>query len=237
MQTQPDRSTDGSLRTRGTLATEVCNRLKHDILTGALGQGERLSEMYLAELYGVSATPVREAMRMLAAAGLVEYLDRRGVRVIRLTTEQIDQAFGVRLALEREALKEAVPRMSQADRTRLVDLARRLDDVRGAPTHSVLEADREFHAHFVRCARNPWLNDFAERMGNVLTVARLDLFAMTDVDHVLRDHLEIAIAVMNDDLLAADAALERHLRRVRDNAIAAHERAQAASTPAGRGVS
>jgi DNA-binding GntR family transcriptional regulator len=220
---------------RGTLATSIALQLKHAILAGELLPGDRLSEQSIAERFGVSPTPVREAVRLLTADGLVEYLDRKGVRVISLTEAEIVQAFAVRGALEREALREAVPVMTDAQRERLFDLARRTDEARGQLPAILFEIDRDFHAYFVECAGNPWLSEFSSRMGNVLTVARLHLFAAPDIDSVLAEHVAIAQGVLKRDAVAAVTALDRHVQRVCANAVRAHKRGQLATVAAGEG--
>lgn len=220
---------------RETLATSIAFQLKRAILAGELHPGDRLSEQSLAERFGVSPTPVREAVRLLTADGLVEYVDRKGVHVITLSEPEIRQAFAVRSALEREALREAVPVMTQPQREQLHQLALRTSDARGKPAAVLFEIDRDFHAYFVECAGNPWLSEFSARMGNVLTVARLRLFAAPDIDSVLDEHLAIARGVLERDTDAAVSALTRHVERVCANAIRAHKRGQAANAPAGEG--
>lgn len=220
---------------RGTLATSIAIQLKRAILAGELLPGDRLSEQGLAERFGVSPTPVREAVRLLTADGLVEYVDRKGVRVITLSEAEIRQAFAVRGALEREALREAVSTMTRAQRAQLHKLALRTNEARGRPAAVLFEIDREFHAYFVECAGNPWLRDFSAQMGNVLTVARLHLFAAPDIDSVLDEHVAIARGVLNHDAEAAVAALDRHIDRVCANAVRAHKRGQIADNPAGEG--
>lgn len=220
---------------RGTLATAIAVQLRRAILSGELLPGDRLSEQSLAERFGVSPTPVREAVRLLTADGLVEYIDRKGVRVITLNETEIRQAFAVRSALEREALREGVPTMTRAQRERVHELALRTDEARGKPAVVMFELDRDFHAYFVDCAGNPWLSEFAARMGNVLTVARLQLFASPDSDSVLEEHLAIARGVLDNDAEAAVLALDHHVDRVCTNAIRAHKRGPIKGASAGEG--
>ena len=205
-----------------TLASRVCSALRKEILNGEVRPGERLSENAIAGRLGVSATPVREAVRLLVSDGLVEYVDRKGVRVIDLNAEQIRQAFAVRNSLERQALAEALPRMTKMDKERLVLLAHQAEEAQGQPASLLFEIDRAFHAFFVERSTNSWLTEFSARMSNVLTIARLELFAAPALDAVIAEHCAIAAAVRQGNLATADRELNAHIRRVCENAVAAH---------------
>lgn len=225
---------ESSTISRETLASRVALRLRDEILTGRLKPGDRLNELSIAERYGVSPTPVREAMRLLHGDGLVEYADRKGVRVIEITERQIRQAFSARSAIEHLALEEAFPLMKRADKERLLELALRTGEARGRPSSFLFEVDRRFHGFLVDSSQNRWLSEFSDRLANVLTVARLDLFNAPDLDAVIAEHEAIARAVLADDLARAHEELDKHIARVRDNAIAAHERAMKRAEGAGK---
>lgn len=227
--------TQRTMISRETLSSRVALRLRDEILTGELKPGERLNEQGIAERYGVSPTPVREAMRLLRSDGLVEYAERKGVRVIEITERQIRQAFAVRLSIEHLALSEAMPLMTRGDKERLVELAAMTEEARGAPASFLFEIDRGFHAFFVDRSENVWLSEFSGRIANVLTVARLDLFNAPDLDSVIAEHVAIAKAVYDDDLDLAHSELDRHIKRVCSNAIASHKRAELLTKGAGKG--
>lgn len=229
--------TDRTSISSETLSSRVALRLRDEILAGELKPGERLNEMGIAERFGVSPTPVREAMRILRGDGLVEYANRKGMRVIEITERQIRQAFAVRKAIEHLALQEAMPLMSPADKERLVELATSTEEARGGPASLLFEIDRKFHAFFVDSCDNVWLSEFSGRIANVLTVARLDLFADPDIDSVITEHVAIASAVLEGDLDGANRQLDRHIDRVCNNAIAAHKRARARTEDAGKELS
>lgn len=219
---------DSSTISRETLSSRVALRLRDEILTGKLKPGDRLNELGIAERFGVSPTPVREAMRLLHGDGLVEYSDRRGMKVIEITERQIRQAFSVRNAIEHLALEEALPLMSVEDKERLVELAQSTEEARGKPSSFLFEIDRRFHGFLVDSSGNKWLSEFSDQIANVLTVARLDLFNAPDLDAVIAEHEAIANAVLTDDLAKAHAELDKHITRVCNNAIAAHKRSESA---------
>lgn len=105
-----------------SLAEAVCAELRSRILSGALAPGQRLVEEALAATFGVSRNPVREALRVLAAEGLVEVLPRRGATVSLLTAEEAQELFDLRLAVEGVAARIAA-------RKRNPDGLRRLEEV------------------------------------------------------------------------------------------------------------
>jgi DNA-binding GntR family transcriptional regulator len=84
-------------------------RLRHEILSGTLGPGERLIEEQLTQRFGISRAPLREALRLLGQQGLVEHLPRRGVRVAELSSADVDELFGLRDVLEHYAVETALP--------------------------------------------------------------------------------------------------------------------------------
>ena len=103
----------------GTKADELALRLEQAIVRGEFSPGQVLRQEELSERYGVSRTPVREALRRLAALGLVSFEPNRGVRVRTLSREELREAFLVRAELESLATELAVPRFGPADRDAL----------------------------------------------------------------------------------------------------------------------
>ena len=88
-----------------SLVELAVRRLRGEIVRGAFAPGERLVEEQLTRRLGISRAPLREALRLLGQQGLVEHLPRRGVRVVRLSSRDIDELFTLRDVLERFALQ------------------------------------------------------------------------------------------------------------------------------------
>jgi DNA-binding GntR family transcriptional regulator len=126
-------------------------RLKQEILSGALGPGDRLIEEQLTQRFGISRAPLREALRLLGQQGLVEHLPRRGVRVAELSAADVDELFGLRDVLERYALQTALPGMVD-----LTGLSKALDTMAEAAESgdalTEAEAHRMFHLSLVELA-------------------------------------------------------------------------------------
>ena len=102
-----DPATSGGLEASSLVELAV-QRLRSEILSGALVPGERLVEEQLTRRFGTSRAPLREAMRLLGQQGLVEHLPRRGVRVAQLSARDIEELFSLRDVLERFALRSAL---------------------------------------------------------------------------------------------------------------------------------
>ncbi len=102
-----------------TKADEVARTLEDEIVSGAIPQGQVLRQEHVCERFGVSRTPVREALQRLEALGLVTALPNRGARVRSISSAQLREAFLIRAELEGLATAHAAPRMTPADLARL----------------------------------------------------------------------------------------------------------------------
>lgn len=153
-----------------TKADEIAHVIEEMIVAGRLAPGEVLRQDDLSQRFGVSRTPIREALRQLAAVGLVSFIPNRGVRVRALDREEWGQAFLARAALESAAAFRAASRLTERDLARL-DAAS--DDFRawtevlrspGVPadereraSFAWMEANDRFHAAILHAAQAPLL--------------------------------------------------------------------------------
>ena len=142
-----------------TRADWVDARLRAEILEGTLEPGSRLVVGDLADRYGVSPTPLREALRRLAAEGLVDWRPQRGARVATATRRDAEDLYELRLALEPVALGQSI-RAAAGDPS-YADAVRGAYDAfstAGPGLADVLEAHHEFHAALMaRCPNVPML--------------------------------------------------------------------------------
>jgi DNA-binding GntR family transcriptional regulator len=143
-----------------TLWEQVRDRLREDILSGELAPGTVLSEAALAESFGVSRGPIREALGRLASDGLVAITPRRGAIVTELTADEFLDAYQVREALETLAIRLAVPRLEADDLARLRELHRRMaGHVERDEVNAFFNANGEFHDLFVTASGNRKLHE------------------------------------------------------------------------------
>jgi DNA-binding GntR family transcriptional regulator len=148
-----------------TLRERVLDRLREDILSSELPPGTELSEVTLAESFGVSRGPIREAMGQLASEGLLTVTPRRGAVVTALTREEFLDAYQVREALETLAIRLAVPRLEERDIARLRRLHESmLEEARRGEVGEFFATNAEFHQLFVSASGNRKLEEMHGRL-------------------------------------------------------------------------
>jgi DNA-binding GntR family transcriptional regulator len=199
-----------------SLVELATDRLRHEILSGALPPGARLVEEQVRVRLGISRAPLREALRHLGEQGLVEHLPRRGVRVASLSDRDVEELFDVRDLLERHAVRLALP-LKDRDRD-LGGVRSELEAMRvSARTGDAFtraEAHRRFHAEVVALAGHRQL-----ALAYVPILVRLQLHmamnlhreaeARDSMDGVRRHEVLLA-ALASDDVDVALDALARH---------------------------
>ena len=162
---------------RTLLSDRIRNALTDEIASGLLGAGFALDEQQLADRFGASRTPVREALRQLSANGLVETKPRRGVVVTRLTPERIMDMFETTAEVEAMCVRLATYRMTPLERSHLYDLHQASGLVVDAGDVDAYDGlNREFHETLYRSTRNAFMAE------QVLAIrARLDSFRRTQL--------------------------------------------------------
>jgi DNA-binding GntR family transcriptional regulator len=140
------------------LKEEIFDALHKQVIAGKYLPGDWLRQEEIASQMGVSMTPVREALDLLVAAGLAERVPYRGVRVPKLTAKEVVEAYGLRLALEAMAAREAATRIT---REQAAALSRTLDEMKTLSTLNEMsrarQLSREFHMGIVAASGNELL--------------------------------------------------------------------------------
>lgn len=109
-----------------TLGSSVATSLREEIVSGRLAPGQALGQEFLADLFGVSRVPVREALRLLAGEGLVVIEPHKGASVAKLSVEELDEIYGIVWSLERLAASVGVPRLTDAQIAAMEELLAQL---------------------------------------------------------------------------------------------------------------
>ena len=215
---------------RRALVDKLASQLHARVLSGELPSGTRLRQEALAEEFGVSRTPVREALRKLQAGGLVELQPNRGAVVRGLSPTEIRDAYEVRAALEALAAGLAAER---ANREQLQRLGNAQAEFRAALEQTVArrQGGREVGAREIRRwghANDEFHQTIHEASGNdvlVSTLAQLhrnfprDLSRLvisestTMLETNVREHKEILEALTRHDAAAASELMHRHVAR------------------------
>lgn len=182
-----------------TLRTHLVRTLRQQIMSGRYRPGDRLNESQIAREFNISRIPVREALSQLQEQGLVMNHERRGMFVMQLSDDEVQQINSIRLVLEAEAMALARARMTPEVLAELTDLVEQMEDWDGELIDAAA-LDREFHAVIWRASGNPYL----ERILVSLTTA---LYAHKALEHVslelkrwrLNHHRELLDVVAGGD--------------------------------------
>jgi DNA-binding GntR family transcriptional regulator len=201
-----------------TQADRLADAIAESVLSGELPPGLRLDEATLAERYGVSRTPVREALRRLAPTGLIEVRPRRGATVATVTAAQLEMMFAAMAEIEATCARLAAMSMTPIER-------RRLQSLHEAMASLVLKDDSDgyaaanitFHTQIYLGAHNEILSDFATNVRRRLAPFRRAQFraeGRTSRSHA--EHSAVVKAITACDAPAAHAAMFHHMSLVED---------------------
>lgn len=136
----------------------IADRVRHDIQEGKVHPGEWLRQERVAQRLGVSQIPVREALKQLAAEGLVEHVPYRGVRVVQFTIEDIEDLYAARAVLEGRAAQKAAERIENAEIEELERLHRQMVQcVTPRDLRQYRELNRSFHQRIISASRRTYL--------------------------------------------------------------------------------
>ena len=203
---------------RTVLREQVKDLLLQRIASGELKPGERLVETRIAAELGTSQAPVREALRGLAALGVVEITPFRGARVRRPTRRELLEAYAVRSSLETLAARLAVPNLTDDD---LVELTGAMDGMQAAAHagdgHAVAEHDARFHGRIVEIADNGTLEKVWRSLEPFSRTYLTLVVPGADPQWSADLHTPILVALTARDAEAVVAALEQHFAEVAAN--------------------
>jgi DNA-binding GntR family transcriptional regulator len=206
------------LQTRKLLAEDVADRIREEILSGGFAQGDRLVEASIAQQLGVSRGPVREALKLLRAEGLVKEEPHRGTFVVRLTSADVRDIYELRAALEARAAKQVAERARGADfRTirRLLD--RLLLAAENGDVAVVSQADLAFHESVCHLSGNRRLHEvFMRHVPLLKNLMKLDEYIYRSLDAIAVEHEPLMAALESGDPALAAARFEGHVERARD---------------------
>ncbi|GHC91303.1 GntR family transcriptional regulator [Pseudorhodoferax aquiterrae] len=203
---------------RSSLHDEVAERLRQLIFAGELAPGSFIDEPALCASLAISRTPLREALKVLAAEGLVRHEPRRGSFVNQVTAQDLDQIFPVLALLEGRAAFEAAQQASDAELQALQALHERLQrHARARRIADYYAANLAIHEAIIALADNPWLARVIGDLRKLAKLARLQqLQAPGRLEQSCAEHLALFAALQARDAPAAQAAMHEHLLRQRE---------------------
>ncbi|MGE3627850.1 MAG: GntR family transcriptional regulator [Hyphomicrobiales bacterium] len=205
------------MATRRTQSERIRDELATDIARGRLSPGAALDEMTLATRFGVSRTPIREAIRQLEAAGFADARPHRGAVVATITDQRLDEMFMVMAAMEGLCAREAAFNMTAEDHHGLLAIHERARIA--ADSGSIEEyypLNTRFHAAIYAGTHNSFLEELTRHVRRrVAPYRRAQFEASGRLDLSYREHDRVVQAILKRDGAAAQEHMTSHMKIVR----------------------
>ena len=192
--------------------------LREQIFAGELPPGTFLDETALCDRLEISRTPLREALKVLTAEGLLRHEPRRGCFVSEVTEQDLDDIFPVIALLEGRCAFEAARQATDADMSALTTLHERLNGHAAAGRiNDYYATNFAIHEAIIALADNRWLAQAIADLRKILRLARLQqLHAPGRLTQSLAEHMSIFAALKSRDSEGAEAAMRTHITRQRE---------------------
>ncbi len=204
-------------RTITTIREQVYRILRDDICQGVYAPGTRLQEVELAENLNVSRSPVREALRQLAADGLLLEIPNKGVYIKEFTVKDIEEIYDLRVMLESYGILHSDGHITSMRRERLLGLLTEMENyLEKGDLRSYTSVDERLHNHIVHLGDNSLINDTYDRVRSMNQQFRiLSLMDEQRFRESMEEHREIVHALVTGDLAKADEVNHHHLELAR----------------------
>ena len=202
---------------RSALYQEVAERLRQQIFARELEPGSWIDELKLASEYGISRTPLREALKVLAVEGLVTMKVRRGAYVTEMSADDVRQVYRLLGLLEADAAAEVAERASAAEIAELRALHDKLEK-QTRQRDAFFAANEQFHLRLLAIAGNRWRSQIVGDLRKVMKLNRHhSLFKQGRIAESLAEHRAVMQALESRDVQAAARLMRAHF----DNGLAA----------------
>ena len=197
-----------------TLADHACEVILAAAVRGVLLPGDRLVEKDLCNMLGISRVPLREALRTLESQGIVTSEPYRGIRLMSVSREKLDQILDVRVVLESLACRRAIE-AGRNDERAIARLTQAVEELRAAgerdDIYGFAKADTDFHRTLCSFAGNPVLSAQWETLARQLTV----VFGLStlgkSIETIVDEHLLLLRVFQSGDLAATEEAVRQHI--------------------------
>ena len=200
-----------------SLHDEVAAKLRDRIFAGDLAPGSFVDGPALCAELSISRTPLREALKVLTAEGLLRHEPRRGCFVSQITEQDLDEIFPVIALLEGRCAYEAAGNATDADLDALEQLHARLQRSASAKRFTeYYEANYAIHEAIIVLSNNRWLAQVTGDLRKIVRLARMQqLRAPGRLEQSLSEHMTVYAALKARDAEGAEAAMRTHLTRQR----------------------
>ncbi|MEC1550072.1 GntR family transcriptional regulator [Bacillus rugosus] len=189
------------------------NQLKKMIFNGTFKPGERINETQLAKSFGVSRSPIREAMRLLEKDGLLKADDRNGFSITSLTAKDVDEIYKIRIPLEQLAVELVI---DEANEEELAILEKQLEETEkaihnGTEDTRIISLNQKFHELLVDFSHNRHLKNLLEHVNDLIHFCRiLNYTGDHRAETILSEHRKIFEEVKKKNKEAAKQYVMAH---------------------------
>jgi DNA-binding GntR family transcriptional regulator len=211
----------GKISAAPTASSVVVESIRRAIMRGVLQPGQRLTEEELAQEFGVSRTPVRDAFRLLEYEGVLEATPKRGMSVRSYQVDDLDRMYGLRACLEGYAAREAATRIAEAGLGRLHESCRRFEALKAAEDFLGLIAENfAFHDTILEAANDPRLLRMVHGLLTVPLIYRsFSWYSAAQRNAAEEHHRLITEALEQRDAGRAEALMKDHVLAAREVVI------------------
>jgi DNA-binding GntR family transcriptional regulator len=198
--------------------------LKNSIFTNQIKPGDYLSENHLAQSLGMSRTPVREAIKVLASEGFLEIHNGVGIFVKQITAKEISDLFEVRAALECAALRSALEQLSDPDLDETIaDWAKqkqKIEDGQKIDLDDLMILDDHLHLMIVDRCGNELIKHLIDGIRTkIMRYRKISAMALADEMNIIEQHLEILQCMKKRDVEMLSKMLKEHIWKAANNII------------------
>ncbi len=194
-----------------TLREKILETIREAILKGNLKPGEKVAEPELAERFGISRTPIREAFRQLESEGYLTVIPRKGAVVAALSERDVEEFYAIKSILEGYAAELATAKLTDKEIEKLEVINERLRQLAGeGDVKSFFRVHNEFHDTFIKAADNSKLYDMIQQLGmkfNRLRIASLSVSGRMDIS--VEEHDKLLEAFRQRDGRAAEELVKK----------------------------
>ena len=202
-----------SLLSPRPLYEEVAERLRTSIFSHEIAPGSWIDEQAIAKEYGISRTPMREAIKILAAEGLITMKMRRGAYVTEVSKSDLNQIFTVLALLEGQACRETALKASEGQLEALDSIHMKLE--RAAADRDLEQffaINQSFHDKLQEISNNPWMKRVIDDLRKVLKLQRRDSLSKRGrLESSLVEHRKILSALLARDAELSEKLMKEHL--------------------------
>ena len=195
-----------------TLREKILENIRDAIVSGSLKAGSRVSEPELAERYGISRTPIREAFRQLESEGYLTVIPRRGAVVSEFSPKDVEEFYAIKSIMEGYAARQACDKLRDKDQERLQTINNKLAELaRIGDIKHFFKTHNDFHELFIKAADNEKLHELIA--GLVTKFQRLRFASLSlpgRMEISVQEHEKIIDAFRNKDANLAETLVRKN---------------------------